>query len=54
MGRRILTLAVSSFLFLSLAYGAEKKEKNTTLTMVFVPASEKAQANEFDSLLEIV
>lgn len=32
----------------------EKKDTGITLTMVFVPASEKAQSNEFQSLIDIV
>lgn len=54
-------MLILSFLLLILAVCAKEdscesaqKQENITLTMVFVPASEKAQSSEFESLLKIV
>lgn len=48
-------IVILSFFLLTFAANAQNKnEEGVTLTMVFVPASEKAQSNEFGSLLRIV
>lgn len=52
---RKLGIIILSFSLLVLAGCAPKeKTEGISLTMVFVPASEKAQSNEFASLLKIV
>lgn len=50
-------LAIFAIVILGLgffAFGGKGGENKTNLTMVFVPASEKAESNEFSSLLRIV
>ena len=50
-----LSLIILGLFILSLVGCAQNEEsEGISLTMVFVPASEKAQSNEFDSLLKIV
>lgn len=52
--RKFTALILSFFLLLLGACAQQEKEAGVSLTMVFVPASEKAQSNEFASLLKIV
>ncbi|MCK5579906.1 MAG: phosphate/phosphite/phosphonate ABC transporter substrate-binding protein [Candidatus Omnitrophica bacterium] len=47
-------LILMSSLLIGCGQKEVKKEDGVSLTMVFVPASEKAQSNEFESLLKIV
>lgn len=50
-----ITLLICSIFLLALGACSPKEDvKGVNLTMVFVPASEKAQSNEFESLLKIV
>ena len=51
--RRVFIFFICLFSLSNFAWAAGKKDASE-LTMVFVPASEKAQSNEFESLLKIV
>ena len=50
---RFYIILVCLFLLAPFAWAAGEKDASE-LTMVFVPASEKAQSNEFESLLKVV
>jgi len=52
--RKILVTILGVFLLVFSACTQKEKEEGVHLKMVFVPASEKAQSTEFDSLLRIV